>query len=134
MIGGREQRKRVVENAYRLLRPGGKFILHVHNRWFNVWNREGRKWLLSDVLRTLSGHNAAGDRMMPVHQGIAGLGLHLFTRREVSRMLMGVGFHLVEVHPLSLHADGRLRFPAWFGWARAYGYLLAALKPAQAGG
>lgn len=126
MVLGTAQRHRVVAHAFRVLRPGGRFILHVHNRWFNAWNPAGRSWLLRDWLRSWSG----GDRVMPVHQGIAGLTLHLFTRRETCRLLTDEGFRLLEVRPISLRTDGRLPFPAWFGWLRAYGYLLAAEKPA----
>src|SRR2546430_13177372 len=50
MVIGAEQRRRVVAHAARLLRPGGKFILHVHNRWFNVWDAAGRSWLWRDLL------------------------------------------------------------------------------------
>ena len=66
---------------------------------------------------------------MPVHQGIAGLTLHLFTRREAVRLLREAGFQLVEVHPVGLTGDGRLPYPWWFGRLRAYGYLLAARVP-----
>jgi hypothetical protein len=66
---------------------------------------------------------------MPVHQGIAGLTLHLFTWREAEQLLTGVGFRVREVQPLSLRPDSRLPLPGWFGWLRAYGYLLAAERP-----
>src|SRR5439155_7453931 len=126
MIDGAEQRQRVIEHAYRLLRPGGRFVLHVHNRWFNFWDPQGRRWLVRDLLRSLLKRTAGGDRLMPVHQGIAGLTLHLFTRREAKRMLLRAGFRLLEVRPVSLRPDGRLPLPGFFGWLRSYGYLLAA--------
>jgi hypothetical protein len=63
---------------------------------------------------------------MPVHQGIAGLTLHVFTRGEAVQLLTEVGFRLLEVRPVSLRPDARLPWPGWFGWLRAYGYLLAA--------
>ncbi len=66
---------------------------------------------------------------MPPHQGVAGLTLHLFTRREALRLLRGSGFRILEVRPVGLGPAGRLRWPFWFGWLRAYGYLLAAEKP-----
>jgi len=47
-------------------------------------------------------------------------------------LLTDAGFHLLEARPISLRADGRLRYPSWFGWLRAYGYLLAAEKPGMA--
>src|SRR5262249_8738368 len=124
MIAGADARARVVRHAYRALRPGGRFVLHVHNRWFNVWDPQGRAWLVRDLLRSL-GRKPGGDRLMPVHQGVAGLTLHLFTRREAVRLLRKAGFRLLDVQPLSLRPDGRLPWPAWFGWLRAYGYLLA---------
>jgi hypothetical protein len=67
---------------------------------------------------------------MPVHQGIAGLTLHLFTRREAVRLLASAGFRLREVQSLSLALDGRLPCPWWMPGLRAYGYLLAAERPA----
>jgi SAM-dependent methyltransferase len=128
MVLGVTQRRRVIAHAFRLLRPGGRFILHVHNRWFNAWDRAGRAWLLRDWLRFRTGVER-GDRVMPVHQGIAGLTLHLFTRREACRLLTEAGFRLLEVRPISLRPDGRLLCPHWFGWLRAYGYLLAGERP-----
>ena len=128
MVLGDAPRRRVIAHAFRLLRPGGRFILHVHNRWFNAWDRAGRAWLLRDWLGLRDGAES-GDRIMPVHQGIAGLTLHLFTRREASRLLTDAGFHLLEVRPISLRPDGRLPRPFWFGRLRAYGYLLAAERP-----
>jgi SAM-dependent methyltransferase len=129
MVVGSDQRRRVVGQVYRLLRPGGRFVLHVHNRWFDAWSPGGRLRLLRDWLPGQAG-TEAGDRVMPVHQGIAGLTLHLFTRREALSLLRSAGFRVLEVRPLSLRPDGRLRWPMCFGWLRAYGYLLAAEKEA----
>jgi SAM-dependent methyltransferase len=128
MIRGIEERRQVVAHAFRLLKPGGRFVLHVHNRWFNLWNRAGRDWLIRDCLRGLLG-KSSGDRLMLVHQGVANLTLHLFTRREVCRLLKAVGFRVLEVQPISLREDGELRCPWWFGRLRAYGYLIAAERP-----
>lgn len=128
MIRGAAERRRVVAHAFRVLKPGGRFVLHVHNRWFNLRNGPGRRWLLRDSLAGMLGRQT-GDRLMPVHQGIANLTLHLFTRREVVNLLKEVGFRIVEMKPLSLRADGELLWPWWFGRLRAYGYLIAAERP-----
>jgi len=129
MVAGAEQRRNVVRHAFRLLRPGGRFVLHVHNRWFNFWNPQGRRWLVRNTLGALLGRVVAGDCLMPVHQGIANLTLHLFTRREAIGLLTQVGFRVLEVKPLSLRPHSELPRPWWFGWVRAYGYLLAAERP-----
>ncbi|MFN4260508.1 MAG: class I SAM-dependent methyltransferase [Gemmataceae bacterium] len=131
MIAGPEARCRALAQVYRLLRPGGQFLLHVHNRWFNVWNANGRKWLLYDSIRSVTCRPSAGDMVMPIHQGVAGLTLHLFTRREIVRLLQQTGFHVLEVQSVSLRPDGRLPYSWWFGGLRSYGYLLAAEKKSE---
>ncbi len=126
MICQTAARRRMLGHVRRLLRPGGRFVLHVHNRWFHAWDRGGRRWLCRDLFRSLLRHENAGDRVMPVHQGVAGLTLHLFTRRETIRLLRSAGFRIREVQPVSLRPDGRLPAPWWFGWLRAYGYLISS--------
>jgi SAM-dependent methyltransferase len=128
MVNGKDERRRVVAHAHRLLRPGCKFILHIHNRWFNFWDPAGRRWLCKDLYRSLLGDQGAGDREMPPHQGIGPLSLHHFTRSEAIRLLKDCGFRILEVIPIGLRADGRLPYRLWFGWLRAYGHLLAAEK------
>jgi ubiquinone/menaquinone biosynthesis C-methylase UbiE len=128
MIEGAAQRRRMIGHVYRLLRPGGMFLLHVHNRWFHAWDKEGRNWLVGELARSLLSRKALGDRPMPAHQGLAGLMLHHFTRREAAGLLTSSGFRVTKIHPLSLRPDARLPFPRWFGWLRAYGYLLVARK------
>jgi hypothetical protein len=66
---------------------------------------------------------------MPAHQGIAGLTLHLFTRKEAVHLLQGEGFHVVAIRPVGLEPNGNLAHPNWMTGLRAYGYLLAARRP-----
>jgi SAM-dependent methyltransferase len=127
MVAGAEARQKVIQHAFRLLRPGGRLVLHVHNRWFNLRDAAGRAWLLRDTPRWLCRHSQAGDRPMPPHQGVVGLSLHHFTRREAVRLLTTAGFGICDVCPLDL--QGRLCGPWWFGSWRAYGFLLAAERP-----
>ena len=128
MVIGAAERRRMVGHVHRLLRPGGVFVLHAHNYWFNLWDRSGRRWLALDLARRLLGRDGTGDRPMPPHQGIAGLTLHHFTRREVTRLLSETGFEVIEVRPIGLGPEGELRWPRWGGSLRAYGYLLAARR------
>jgi SAM-dependent methyltransferase len=129
LVVGVEARRRVVAHVHRILRPGGVFVLHVHNRWFNFWTTHGRKLLFKELLASWLGRGAGGDYEMPPHEGVGRLTMHLFTRREVVRLLRSAGFEIVDVRPLSLRPDGRLACPWWFGRLRSYGYLIAARKP-----
>jgi SAM-dependent methyltransferase len=128
MISGTANRRRVLAHVHRLMRPGGKFVLHVHNYWFNFRDRQGRRWLARDLLRFALGRDDGGDRPMPAHHGIGGLALHHFSRREAVGLLRSAGFRVLEVLPVSLREDGRLVCPWWLGRFRTYGYLLAAQR------
>ncbi|HEX3314419.1 MAG TPA: methyltransferase domain-containing protein [Gemmataceae bacterium] len=128
LISGADSRRRAVEHAFRLLRPGGVFVLHVHNRWFNAWTPHGRRLLARDLWNTLLRRQTAGDYRMPANQGLGPMPMHLFTRGEVERLLRGVGFEILEVRPIAV--DGKS--PNWLSRLRAYGYLVAARRPEAA--
>lgn len=130
MIEGAEPRRRFLGHVHRLLRPGGIFVLHVHNRWFHLETRAGRRLLMNNFWQHCTGREVLGDFVMPPHEGLGSMTMHLFTRREITRLLASVGFDTIEVRPLSLRADGRLQAPWWLVWARSYGYLIAARRVA----
>jgi SAM-dependent methyltransferase len=132
IVRGADARRKVVAHAFRVLRGGGQFVLHVHNRWFSARDPAGRRWLLRDWIRSWTGREA-GDRPAPAGPGSTGLVLHHFTRREAVGLLKQVGFRVREVCPVGLGSGGRLHCPAWLTSLRAYGYLLAADKPLDSG-
>jgi SAM-dependent methyltransferase len=129
MIAGSAERRRVVEHVRRLLRPGGVFVLHAHNRWFHVWTRRGRRLLFADVWNAALGRKEAGDYLMPPHQGIGPMPMHLFTRREIVRLLRDAGFEKLELQPVALNETGRLESPWLLPTFRSFGYLVAARRP-----
>jgi ubiquinone/menaquinone biosynthesis C-methylase UbiE len=120
MVREAKNRAKVVTNAFRLLRPGGRFVLHVHNRFFRGL---GGSVVRRQVVRTLLGRPDAGDLTMPQAYGGAPLTLHHFTRGEAVRLLADAGFRMVE--EMSVGVDGE---PAR-GRFRVYGYLLLAERP-----
>jgi SAM-dependent methyltransferase len=50
MVRGAENRAKVLGSAFRVLKPGGRFVLHVHNRWFRGL---GARRLGGQFVRTL---------------------------------------------------------------------------------
>ena len=133
MVNGTAARRRVIGHAFRLLRPGGLLVLHVHSRWHHLRTAAGRRWLMRDIVRSIRGRPDAGDWPMTHHDGRTGWTMHLFTRGEATRLLRAAGFEIVEVLPVGLSADGRLRWPRLFGGLRAYGFLIAARRPDSPG-
>lgn len=116
MVRGVDNRAKVVANAFRLLKPGGRFVLHAHNRFFRGlgWARVlGQRW------HSLVGSASAGDITMSQHYGGAPLTLHHFTPSEVTRLLEGAGFAVREL--LAVGDDGKEA-----RGSRVYGWLVAA--------
>jgi SAM-dependent methyltransferase len=124
MIAGAAARRRFLAHVHRLLRPGGVFIVHVHNRWFHLWTSAGRRLLWSNLRQACLGRETLGDFVMPGHQGLGEFPMHLFSRREIARLLSQVGFTVMEMRALSI--AGYLRWPWLCHGLRSYGYLIAA--------
>ncbi len=109
MVRGHENRMKVLRNAAAVLRPGGRLVLHVHNRYFRGLGLKGWR---------------SGDVTMPQAYGGAPLTLHHFSRGEAVRMLGEAGFRVLEVRPVGI--DGELKRSWLLPQLRAYGYLIAA--------
>lgn len=114
MIRGRPNRSRFLNHVRRILKPGGVFVLHVHNFGYRFRGRLGKPG------------PEPGDRTMPQHRGGADLTLHHYTRGELIRELATAGFRIRACLPISTRADGRLPLPWLLPRLRAYGFLVAA--------
>ncbi|MBY0459412.1 MAG: class I SAM-dependent methyltransferase [Gemmataceae bacterium] len=119
MVRGVANRARVLANAFRLLKPGGKFVLHAHNRFFGGL---GWKRVWHQRLKTLFGVASAGDIAMSQAYGGAPLTLHHFTRHEAAGAIQKAGFVLKEFEGVG--ADGQLA-----RGASVYGWLWLAERP-----
>jgi len=117
MLRGRANRGRFLQHAFRILKPGGTLVVHVHNCSFRAGFGLGRRG------------SEPGDRKMPQAIGGADLTLHHFSKAEIFADLNAAQFQIGKCLPVSLHPDGRLPWswllPAW----RTYGYLIAAFRP-----
>lgn len=111
MIRGESNRDAVLRNAHRALRPGGRLVVHVHNRYFHGLAFRGWR---------------DGDIAMPQAYGGAALTLHHYSLGEALRCVRGVGFEILETTPVS--AAGQLSKRCCLPKVRAYGYLIAAEK------
>jgi SAM-dependent methyltransferase len=130
MIRLRENRRRVLEHAYRVLKPGGLFVIHVHNFWFNLFSAEGRRYLVRHLWESFTNRDLErGDKFFSFH-GIPKMYLHTFGERELRRAVGEVGFHVEEM--IRLAVDRQRPLPAaWlFGSFRANGWIAVCRKRA----
>ena len=122
MVRGAENRAKVVANVARLLKPGGRFVLHVHNRYFAGL---GTGRVIGQVVKTLFGRQDAGDVTMPQAYGGAPLTLHHFTKRELLQLIAAGGLSVTSC--VRLTHDGQACDN--LSSHRTYGYLVAATRP-----
>ena len=124
MIRGRENRLRALQHARRILRPGGLFVIHVHNYWYNLFDPAGPWWLFQNWLRsTVVRDIEAGDKFFD-YRGVPNMFLHVFTPRELRGALRQAGFRIIETIPLDPQRHRALRRPWWFGRLRANGWIV----------
>ncbi|HVA47420.1 MAG TPA: methyltransferase domain-containing protein [Pirellulales bacterium] len=127
MVRGRQNRLRVLGHARRILKPGGKFALHVHNRWYNLFDPQGRAWLARNLFGSLVRRDQEpGDKFFD-YRGIPNMFLHVFTRRELKTDLLAAGFRIVEFIALDTQRRHALRRPWLFGRLRANGWIVVCV-------
>ncbi len=127
MIRGADNRTLFLKHVYRILKPGGRFVLHAHNRWHYLFRLTGGLWVVRDMLRTWR-QQEPGEYPMPQHFGGAKLTLRHFGGDELQTALREEGFTIDDFRPISIRRDGRFRIP-FLKQARAYGFLLSVRKP-----
>jgi ubiquinone/menaquinone biosynthesis C-methylase UbiE len=128
MIRGRDNRRRALGHAWRILRPGGLLVIHVHNFWYNLLSGAGRAWLARHLLEAAVRRDVErGDKFFD-YSGIAKMFLHTFSRREFVRALVEARFTIKELIPLHTSRYRRLPWPWWFGGIRANGWIAVCWK------
>lgn len=128
MIAGREHRSAALQHVRRIMRPGGLFVLHVHNRLYNLYDSGGPKWLFGNWFRaTFFRDVELGDKYFD-YRGVHNMFLHVFTRGEINRALKSNGFGVREIIPLEARRRRPLRAPWLFQNLRANGWIIVAEK------
>jgi ubiquinone/menaquinone biosynthesis C-methylase UbiE len=123
MIRGRAHRQQALDHIRRILKPGGLFVIHVHNFWYNLFDPLGRRWLVQHAMDKIRhGDMQLGDKFFPFH-GIGQLFLHTFTQRELRKALRRAGFKAREWIPLDTDRQRPLRHRWFCSRFRANGWI-----------
>jgi SAM-dependent methyltransferase len=127
MIRGRVARGRAFAEARRILLPGGRLALHLHNLWLNLRNSQGRTWLIRHVARTIARRAELGDRRMD-YRGINGMYVHLYRWGELKRDLRRAGLRIDEAIPLDEVSAKPISKPWLAHSLRAGGWIVFARR------
>lgn len=126
MIRGSANRAQAVQHFFRLIRPGGKLVVHVHNYWYNLYDPGGPRKLLINALKSMFLNGIeAGDCYYP-YRGVYNMFLHVFRRREIAGLLRRSGFNIQRIIPLGPNRSEPLRAPWWLGSLRCNGWIIVA--------
>jgi SAM-dependent methyltransferase len=126
MIAKEEHRNAALQHVWRMMKPSGLFVLHIHNRLYNLYDPGGPKWLVGNWLRSTFYRDVElGDKFFD-YRGVHKMFLHVFSRREITKALSSNGFAVRHIVPL----EARRRRPLRAGWLcqnlRANGWIIVA--------
>jgi ubiquinone/menaquinone biosynthesis C-methylase UbiE len=123
MIRGRENRCQVLRHVRRILKPDGLFAVHVHNRWYNIFDPQSRTWLVGNLLLSRFQKDVEpGDKFFD-YRGISNMFLHVFTKHELLADLAAGGLRVRELVSLDHHRHRPLPNAWLFGRLRANGWI-----------
>lgn len=91
MIQGAQHRSAFLGHVRRMIKPGGLFIVHAHNAWFQIRHPGGMRWALESAASHVRGKSEFGDRTAN-YRNIKQMFIHSFRRRELARLLRAAGF------------------------------------------
>lgn len=102
MIQGRQNRRQLLKHVRRIVRPGGKFLLHVHNRYAALTHAAGRRQLAVSRWRSIVQKDVDfGDAVYP-YRGLPDMFLHQFSRTELLEDLTSCEWQIEDWARLSL--------------------------------
>jgi len=128
MIKGREHRQTFLRHALRMLKPGGRFVVHVHNFWANLNEPDGWYWVLKHYAQTWTTPGMERGDKYYRYRGIPNFFLHVYGRREFKRELRQAGFKVDKLIPLRIDRQGMLACPWLCGGLRAGGWIAICEK------
>lgn len=102
MIAGRSNRQTMLRHVTRIVRPGGKFVLHVHNRWAALQESGGTAKLFRSWCRSLLDRDHELGDAVYAYRGLEKMFMHRFSRRELVKDLEDCGWGIDEVNLVSL--------------------------------
>ncbi|MGB7324109.1 MAG: class I SAM-dependent methyltransferase [Rubripirellula sp.] len=127
MIQGRSNRRTVMQHVARIVRPGGKLVIHVHNRWAALAESGGYRSLTRSWLRSITSKDHDFGDATYAYRGLSEMFMHRFSRRELVTDLSACGWQVDEVMRLAIEAD---RFLGKFrnGGGVAGGFIVVATR------
>jgi hypothetical protein len=124
-------RRLALERWREKLVDGGTLALHVHNVWHGLADSWGRRSIARMLAGSLLPGREFGDSWIHGYCGLECLYLHLFSWRELRKLLRRTGFEIQRAVFLDDERTGPLRGRRRS--LRCNGFLVAAVKAPRRG-
>ncbi|MGE0432939.1 MAG: class I SAM-dependent methyltransferase [Planctomycetota bacterium] len=131
LISGRDNRLACLRGIRRVLRPGGRLLVHVHNRYQGLPAWPHVRWLLESWRASRRGVGEYGDCWFDDYLGlIPRMYIHSFSAGELRRLLRDAGFASADVLCVN-RARTAVLTRGWFRWWRANGFFGVGVRPSS---
>lgn len=110
MIRGQANRRQMLQETARLVRPEGLLILHAHNLWNQRRFPGGWQWIGWSLLGWLAGRTEFGDRWANA-SGVSGLFIHSFRWQRLMDELRGGGWEPLRFWPAGTGTESGAGLP-----------------------
>lgn len=127
MVQGRANRRSFMKHSARMLREGGVFFVHVHNR--GSWLRDpgGIQRTVMDWLRARRDSSwELGDRIY-AYRGLPSMFLHIYSERELLSDLKSSGLTVTRLYRLNRQSSQVLK-SRWFPHLQSGGFIAVCSK------
>ena len=123
MVQGRKHRCSFMKHSRRILAPGGKFFVHVHNR--GSWLRDpgGVRRTVMDWIRAKRDPTWELGDSVYAYRGLPSMFLHIFSERELRRDLKASGLVIERFYRLNRESSEMLT-GSWFPHLKSGGFLV----------
>lgn len=109
MIQGRQNRQQCLAHVARILRPGGTFIVHVHNRWAELLEPKGIGKVISGYLRSCFRVDHDFGDYVYAYRGLDKMFMHRYSRRELAADLVHCGWKIDRIERVTTDGKSLLR-------------------------
>jgi SAM-dependent methyltransferase len=117
MIHGRANRRAMLETLFKLTRPGGVFIVHVHHRWAALREHRGVRQLARSWWAAIQDRNCDFGDCTYAYRGLQSMFMHRFSKRELKQDLKATGWTIDRIDPISIdgsHINRKTILPGGF--------------------
>jgi len=117
MIHGRDNRRSMLNTLFKLVRPGGTFMLHVHHRWAALREHQGIRQLARSWWNAIQVRNSEFGDSTYAYRGLQSMFMHRFSKRELKQDLRATGWTIGRIDPISIdgsHINPKTFLPGGF--------------------